>query len=130
MKSFQILDKSEKPVAINTLDAEVCKLQGKTPNAKHYCGFENPNDYEKGVDDYAYVSTELTGNWFDTIGWLIASENKSLHDIIDYYKDIMKEFLGMLDKEGNRITIEMIYPNKIKLLKNWINKGYVARQVD
>lgn len=60
---------------------------------------------------------------------MIASEGKSLQDILDYYTDIMKEYIGQKDENGVTITLEYIYPYHTKLLNSWINKGYMAKQI-
>lgn len=123
MNAFQILDKENQPIEINELDKQVCELVGNEQDKKYYCLLGKREDYES---DWAYISN--TSNWYDTIGWMIA-EGKSFQDIIEYYKDIMKEYIGKTDKDGTIITIEYIYPYHIKVLNHWIDSGYTAKQI-
>lgn len=128
MNAFQILDKDNNAIKINDLDREVCELTGNEVDPKEYCRLGNRKDFpegHKGNIDFIFN----TYNWYDTIGWMIASEGKSLQDIIEYYKDVMKEFLGKVDENGEVITIEYIYPYHMKVLNSWINKGYTAKQI-
>ena len=37
MNAFQILDKNNLPISINTLDKEVCELVGNEVDEKYYC---------------------------------------------------------------------------------------------
>ncbi len=124
MNGFQILDKENNPIGINALDKEVCDMVGNEVDKKQYCRLGRREDFEKELD---YVFK--TSNWYDTIGWMIASENKSFQDIIDYYTEIMKEFIGKKDDDGSIITIETIYPYHMKVLNTWIEKGYKTKQI-
>lgn len=124
MNAFQILDNQGNPVTIGQLDREVCELTGNEVDAKHYCPLGNIKDHESRMK---FVFN--TSNWYDTIGWMIASENKSFQDILNYYADVMKEFIGKIDEDGNVITLEVIYPYHTLVLNTWINKGYVAKQI-
>ena len=128
MSAFQILDKNNNPISIKNLDEEVCKIVGNEIDEKEYCRLGKRSDYpntNRGEMDYLL----RTSNWYDTIGWMIAKENKSFQDIIDYYKETMKAFLGKTDENGEIITIERIYPYEIKVLNTWIEKGYTAKQI-
>ncbi len=128
MNAFQILDKDNNPISIGQLDREVCELTGNEVDTKWYCTLGNRKDYPEGFKgDMEY--SRRTSNWYDTIGWMIASEAKSLQDIIDYYADVMKEFIGQTDDDGSIITLEKIYPYHLKVLNTWINKGYQAKQI-
>lgn len=124
MKSFQILDKENNPISINELDKEVCELTDNEQDKKWYCPLGNKKDHKSKIDFIRKCS-----NWYDTIGWMIASENKSFQDILDYYIEIMKEFIGKKDEDGTIITLEVIYPYHTKVLNTWINKGYKAKQI-
>lgn len=130
MRKFQVLDSSGNPIKINELDLEVCQIQNKKQDPKWYCGFADPNDYEEGCQDAAWISAEMTSNWFDTIGRMIADQQKSFQDIIDYYASVMEEFIGQPDETGKIITLEDCYPYRITLLKNWIKKGYIAKSLN
>ena len=128
MNAFQILDKNNLPVSITTLDKEVCELVGNEVDEKHYCILGKRSDYpDTHKGEMSYLSN--TSNWYDTIGWMIASEGKSFQDILDYYADIMKEYIGKQDENGNIITLEYIYPYHTKVLNTWINKGYTTKQI-
>jgi len=124
MNAFQILDNQGNPVSIGQLDREVCELTGNEIDPKYYCKLGNIKDHES---EMKFVFN--TSNWYDTIGWMIASENKSLQDILDYYADIMKEYIGKIDEDGTVITLELIYPYHTLVLNTWINKGYIAKQI-
>lgn len=128
MNAFQILDKDNNPVSIGQLDREVCELTGNEVHPKHYCTLGNRKDYPEGFKGEMEYHRR-TSNWYDTIGWMIAYEAKSLQDIIDYYADVMKEFIGQTDDDGSIITLEKIYPYHLKVLNTWINKGYQAKQI-
>lgn len=124
MNAFQIIDKDNNPIPINVLDKEVCEIVGVEPDPKWYCKLSKREDYNSTWD---YLTN--TSNWYDTIGWMIADEDKSFQDILDYYADIMKEFIGQEDEDGTIITLEVIYPYHTKVLYSWINKGYQAKQI-
>lgn len=124
MNAFQILNNENTPIPINKLDEEVCLIVGVEPHPKRYCLLGKREDYKSNWD---YISS--CSNWYDTIGWMIASEGKSLQDILDYYTDTMKEYIGQKDENGNIITLEYIYPYHTKVLNTWINKGYIAKQI-
>jgi hypothetical protein len=124
MNAFQILNKEDQAISINELDQEVCELVGVSQDKKYYCRLGKREEFKSELD-YLWK----TSNWYDTIGWMIASEGKSFQDILDYYTDTMKEFIGQKDENDTVITLEYIYPYHTKLLTNWINKGYIAKQV-
>jgi hypothetical protein len=124
MNAFQILDKENNPISIGTLDKEVCDLMGVEPDKKWYCTLGRREDHKTEWD---YLTK--TSNWYDTIGWMIASENKSFQDILDYYAEPMQKFIGEKDETGTVITLEYIYPYHTKVLNSWINKGYIAKQI-
>lgn len=128
MNAFQILDKNNNPVSIKKLDQQVCELTGNEVDPKWYCRLGNRKDFPQTFEGEIEFLIK-TYNWYDTIGWLIASENKSFQDIIDYYKDSIKEFLGKKDENGEIITIEYIYPYHMKVLNYWIDKGYTTKQI-
>lgn len=128
MNSYQILNKDGKPIAINVLDAEVCALLNVDVQVKHYCRLGKREDYPEGrKGDFQYFSR--TSNWHDTLGWLIAAENKSLEDIIEYYTNILKEWIGKEDESGGIISVDLIYPYHMKVLRSWIAKGYTTKQI-
>jgi len=128
MSAFKILDKDDKPIPINKLDDEVASLWGfKAEDAKEYAKELSREEFSKdykGCFEYASQS-----NWYDTIGWMIASEGKSFQDILNYYSEVMKDFIGQKDEDGNIITLETIYPKRVLILNTWINKGYQPKQV-
>lgn len=121
---FQILDKDGNPISINNLDKEVCEIVGNEQDKKYYCTLGRREDYK---DEFDYITK--TTNWYDSIGWMIAFEGKTFQQIIEYYTNAMKEFIGKEDSTGQMITIEMIYPYHMKVLNNWIDKGYATKQV-
>lgn len=112
MNAFQILDKDGIAIPLSILDKEVCDLKGIEPDPKWYCDLE----------------ASAMSSWYDTIGWLIASENKSFEDIIEYFTEPMRKYIGQVDN-GKVITLETIYPIRIKLLNMWIEKGYTPKQI-
>lgn len=124
-KGFKILDAEGNAISIKALDKEVCDLVGVEVDPKYYCRLGKPEDFEKEID-YLFK----TSNWYDTIGWMIASENKSFEDIIEYYTEPMKEYLGKTDENGTVITMDVIYPYHMKVLKTWIAKGYQPKSVE
>lgn len=66
---------------------------------------------------------------YDTIGWMI-SEGKSFQGILNYYRDeVFNDFIGAVDEDGTKITLEYIIPKKTLLLKTWIEKGYQPKQI-
>ena len=127
MSAFQILDASGEAISMGALDREVCELWEVPVDPKYYAKPYPREHYPvgwKGEWDYSGQP-----NWYDTIGWMIASENKSFQDILDYYADVMKEFIGRQDENGVTITLEYIYPKQTLLLNTWINKGYQPKQI-
>ena len=128
MNAFKILDNKGNAISINKLDKEVCEMMGAEVDNKHYCRLGKREEFDesiKGELDYLFHSP----NWYDTIGWLIASEGLSFEGIIDYLKKDMKHFLGTKDEDGSIITIEDIYPHYMQVLNTWIEKGYKAVQI-
>jgi hypothetical protein len=125
---LQVLNKEGIPISMNALDAEVCEIVGVAIDDNCYCRLgrrdEFPDSFE-GEMDYLRSAS----NWYDTIGCMIARENKSFQDVLEYYADAMKDFIGKKDNKGNVITLETIYPYHTKVLNTWIEKGYVAKQV-
>lgn len=128
MSAFQILDKNNNAIPINKLDKEVCELVGNEQDNKYYCTLGKREDYPDGFKGKWEFHSRTT-NWYDSIGWMIASEGKSLQDIIDYYTNVMKDFIGKKDENGVIITLESIYPYHTKVLNSWINKGYTTKQL-
>jgi len=125
---FQIRDTKGEAIAINTLDKEIAVLWGVECRPKRYAVRNNRDFYPEGIKgDFDFASQS---NWFDTIGYMIHAEGKSIQDLIDYYTDVMKEYLGKTDEDGSIITIEIIYPKIMLLLNTWLNKGYTSHQVD
>lgn len=128
MNAFQILDKEGNAIPIGTLDREVCKIIGVDVDPKHYCKLGRRDDYPEGFKgEFDYQSN--TYNWYDTIGWMIADANLTLQDILQYYADNMKDYIGKQDENGNTITLETIYPYHTKVLNTWISKGYTTKQI-
>lgn len=123
MNAFQILDKDNNPISIGELDRQVCELTGNEQDKKYYCNLAKNSELKTFKEKFS------VSNWYDTIGWMIASENKSLQDILDYYADVMKEYIGKIDEDGTVLTLEYIYPYHTLVLNTWINKGYKAKQV-
>ena len=128
MNKFQILNKNGEPIAINALDAEVCEIIGNDIHPKHYCVLGKRSDFPKGTrGGFEFLSQ--TSNWHDTFGWMIAEENKSFQDMIDYYTNVIKEWIGKVDEDGTVITVDLIYPYHMKVLRTWIAKGYTPKQI-
>lgn len=123
MKAFQILNKEGIAISINKLDEEVCAIVGVEVHPKDYCKLGKREEYKTNFD-YICVS-----NWFDTIGWDIA-QGLSFQDILDKWSDVMKEFIGQTDEQGNIITLETCIPYQYKVLNSWIEKGYQPISVD
>ena len=127
MNAFQILDNQGKPIPINTLDKEVCEIIGNEVDPKYYCDLGRRSDYPEGMQgEIEYLRRTI--NWYDSIGWLIASEGLSFEGILQHYADGMKEFIGKVDEDGTVITLERIYPYHCMVLNTFINKGYTAKQ--
>lgn len=128
MNAFQILDKDGKAIPINALDREVCEMIGVEPDPKWYCTLGRREDFpegQKGELDFLFK----TSNWYDTIGWLIASKGLSFEGIIEHYTKPMVEFIGKKDENGVEITIDYIYPYHMKVLREWIRKEYQPKQI-
>lgn len=123
MNSFQILDNQGNAIDINQLDKEVCELMGVEQHKKWYCTLGKREDHPS-----RWEFLLRTSNWYDTIGWMIA-EGKSFEDILAYYADVMKDFIGKEDETGNILTLETIYPYHTLVLNTWISKGYKAKQI-
>ena len=70
-----------------------------------------------------------THNWYDTIGWMIASMGYTLQELRDYYETPFKSILGKIDDNGDIITLEKIYPYHMKVIDFWIEKGYQTKQI-
>lgn len=129
MNGFQILDKNNKAIPMNILDAEVAELWGFKPEVNTEYAKEYSRDhFEKGTK--GCLKYYRQSNWFDTIGWTIADEGLSLQGILDKYADDFSKYIGKKDsKTGEVITLETIYPKRVLLINTWIAKGYKAKQV-
>jgi len=120
MNVFKILNKTGEALTIAELDAEVCKIVGVEIHPKYYCKLGKREEYKSNWDYVCHAQS-----WYDSIGWMIASDGKTFEGIIEYYTDLMKEFIGQLDDDGvTIITIDVIYPYHMKVLRSWIEKGY------
>ena len=124
MTTFQILDKDGRPIPIGTLDKEVCILTGNEEDKRYYCRLGNRKDHKTEMD---FIFS--THNWYDTIGWMIASMGYTLQELRDYYETPFKSILGKIDDNGDIITLEKIYPYHMKVIDFWIEKGYQTKQI-
>lgn len=122
MNAFMILDKNNNPIPIKELDREVCELVGNEIDPKYYCTLGKREDFKS---EWEYITCS---NWYDTIGWMIA-KGKNFQEILDYYAEGMKDFIGKTDENGETITLEYIYPYHTKVLNTWIKKGYQPKQI-
>lgn len=128
MNAFQILNSQGQAIPINQLDQEICDLIGNPIDPKHYCLLGKREDYpDTPSGEWKYLTS--CPNWYDTIGWMIASENKSFEEILDFYAEPMKKFIGQKDSNGVEITLEYIYPYHTKVLNTFIQKGYKPKQI-
>ena len=123
MNSFKILNKDGVALPINTIDKEICEILGHDLKSKHYAKFKTP---EECKDAWEYAKEP---NWFDTFGWMIASEGKSWLDMIAYYVEPMKEYIGQKNEDDTLITIDYIYPKRMNVLRAFIEKGYQPIQI-
>jgi hypothetical protein len=124
MNAFQILDKNDEAIPINQLDREVCDIMEKEQDPKWYCTLGRESEYKSRIDYVLHAP-----NWYDTIGWMIANEGKSFQQIIEYYANVVEDFIGKKDENDKIITLEDIYPHQTKLINHWINKGYTTKQI-
>ena len=123
MNAFQIWNKENISIPINKLDEEICELLEIPVDKKHYCMLGKREEYKSDFDYFSHCP-----NWFDVLGWLI-SEGKTFEDIIEYYKEVFKDFIGEKDETGQVLTLEIIIPYKMKVLKYWIEQGYQPKQI-
>lgn len=122
---FKILDADGKAISIADLDKEVSEITGNPQEARRYTDLTIRKPDET---NWQYISR--SANWYDTIGWMIASENKSFEDIIEYYTEPMRKYLGKPYEDGTICTIESIYPGHMAVLNTWISKGYKPVRVE
>lgn len=90
LNSFQILDKDGKPVGMETLDKQACVIWGKEFSKK---GYAFP-----GEGRFAY-----SGNWFDTLGWIIANQGNACGGWTNIIASMIAESIGMhlIDTDEN-----------------------------
>lgn len=127
MNGFQILNKDKVAIPINVLDAEVAEMWNFKPqNSKEYAMPKSRSEFEEGsIGEFEYYSQS---NWFDTIGFQI-SAGMSFQDIIDDLTETFKDFIGKTDEDGTVLTLENIVPEKMIVLKTWIEKGYIPMSI-
>ena len=102
----------------------MCEIVGVEFDKKEYCRLGREEQFKSHID-FLFG----TSNWYDTIGWLIASENKSFEEILDYYREPMEKYIGQDDGKGGLMTFESIYPFHTKVIYSWMEKGYVPKQI-
>lgn len=89
MKQFKILDNNNNPVAILELDRIAATFWGKETDKDRYA-----NPY-KGTDE---TSKAMTPNWFDIVGWAIATSGK--RDVEEW--EMEKKGEGRVKDEARR----------------------------
>lgn len=142
MKGLKVLDKDGNALGINRVDREICELFGNEVDAKWYSVMVNKKEYiekyieEKKIEDptrekfsTGYAVATLP-NWFDTIGYMCSNGGKTLDDVVEYYKETMKDYLGKPLDTGEIITLEMIYPGHLKVINYFKEQGYTLIGVD
>lgn len=126
LPAFQILDKNNNPIAINQLDEEICKLLNIDITPKKYAVFRSRDEFSDDLRGQIEYDTQT--NWYDSLGWMIAT-GKNFQDIIEEYNNVFKDFLNKKDENGNVLTLEVIIPGKMKVLNYWINSGYTPKSI-
>lgn len=84
MKQFKILDKDNKPVTMNELDRIAATFWGKEIDKDRYA---NP-----------YKGKAMVPNWFDIVGWAIATNGK--REVEEW--EVEKEGEGRVKDEARR----------------------------
>lgn len=140
MASFQILDKTEKAIAINVLDKDACILWGKEVHPKSYASpyirkeFTNPDNLDEDSEKFirARASFNLkearndTANWYDWIGARIAysEKNPTWESVLKDLIDNNAVFEQLVDGEGNSIRCKFA-PKKDRFdLDNMSNEEF------
>lgn len=68
--SFQILNKEGEALTMNELDREAAAFWNKEVHTKHYA---SPPANTEGMSEIDKIRSDITGNWFDVIGYQIHS---------------------------------------------------------
>ena len=121
--SFQIIDNTGDPIAIDVLDREVCELWGVEYDIKWYAKPNPRSHYEesfKGAYEHA-----AQNNWFDSIGYAIHSKK------LNTWEEVINHFYGMYGKiiEEYKVKLSDLIPKEIKLIEHWVSKNYKPRYI-
>lgn len=140
MKGLRVLDKDGKALSIKQIDAEICELIGNEVDSKWYSVMVNRKEFRKNyIEKNNIKSSELFDaeiaearlpNWFDTIGYMCSNENKTLDEVVEFYRKGMEKFLGKPLKNGEIVTLEMIYPGELKVINYFKEQGYTLIGVE
>lgn len=155
MNEFQILDANGEAISINTLDKEAALFWGKEVQEKNYV---SPATQREGEGKYAFISRQMSANWFDQLGYAIANQgdyasgwrNVALYmlDCSDYLLEEEKETVELctfnvtafdnvplaaaeLSKHlaiGLIVKLEYAKPY-VDLMNHWAAKGYTPKQI-
>lgn len=144
MKGLQIFNSDGVALSMKEVDKEICTLLGNKVSPKQYCKLVQ----EENFIDYHTMSFIVEGktakkakiladsklasepNWVDTIGWLASSEGMSLDEMINYYDDTFKELEGARGLFGEEITVDFMYPIRMKIINYFKEKNYSLVGVD
>lgn len=126
--AFQILDKNDKAIKINQLDAEACKLWNKEIHEKSYAYPQHkPDSFPTKEYKTSWEFYSLLTNWFDKIGWKISEGCEDWDELI---KDIMLPFIEFDAETILEIRNEYVpVSGYIQLIEFWKESGYKPKQV-
>ena len=124
--SFQILDKNNNPIPINSLDKEAAEFWGfKTDNPKLYAMPESRDKFPEGWKGSFEFNSQ--SNWYDSIGWAISFKKcTTWRQVKDYLLEAWQEYL----LEYPEATEEECLGAKGRLIDHWESKGYTPKCVD
>ena len=156
MNEFQILDKEGKALSMRQLDNEAAAFWGKEVDPKWYA---TPPVDTTGMSEVQKIRADMAGNWFDKIGWHIAT----VREYSGGWKDVIRTMIGESlissfisdEKESSEKPIQVYYMTGdpevklelhiesemgvyaalnyfkpyIELINHWHSKGYTPKQI-
>lgn len=128
--AFQILNQDNQPIGIHALDKEAADFWSKPVDTKSYADPFPEEEEDNSFAGLRRISTKISSNWFDKIGWMISEGTTSWDDLEAQVLAPYKSYLEY-DRE-NDLPKLMEEPNIggiINLIRHWKSLGYTPKQI-
>lgn len=138
MNQFEIHDKDGNAIILNELDRQACDLWGTQIDNSRKGQWASPYDAVKDKylsGEYTYGERKMKGevafwasrqNWFDRIGWQIASGKTTWEELREDILSIYLEHCIPIEEIQQDIRIWGF----VQLIELWKSKGYVPVSLD